>query len=345
MQDLQSIVKRMIAAGESEDNIALVIKNYKPSQSDVEKIPETKGNTSHVPGKDLTVTDAMLGGARGWLKGATLDLPSSIVGGVKALFNPIDTIKSIPEGLNSMWDTAMRAGSDPEAFGRMTGQMGGQPLVTGGLVKSAPIVKTGMGRTLQRTGGFIKRHQPVTGIVPPIAMPRSLRMMEKGVGQGMEWTGNRMIPKPETPVPNYNFTTSGLPDIDVSGFDNYSMPPEIAPRFPNIAKPAVTGMPDNRLITSKIPYGPDGREYTSVPDVSISRPVSNTSGMPLEMRGPGTYSMPPAVNQVPKPKPPVDAITQKAIEILTKNKLEVTPATIKVMVRNLKAAATKGKKK
>lgn len=313
----------MIAAGESEDNIALVIKSYKPSTPT--KAPPTTGNTSHVPGKDLTVGDAMLGGAKGWLKGATLDLPESIISGVSALFNPIDTIKSIPEGLSSMWDTAMQAGHNPEAFGRMSGNIGGQGLVTGGLAKGVPP-------TLRGVGGVMKRHQPLSGMIPRLAEPRILRNMERGIGSGIERLGTPKVIKPEPIMPN--FRTSGLPDIDVSGFDDYSMPPEIAPKF---------ARPDSNI--SGMPVELQNPGTYSVPPVrqGLNRPVSNQSGMPQNVPNPGTYSMPAeVVKSPPKTTPkPVDVMKQKAIDILTAKGLEITPTNIKLVIRTLKAAMAK----
>jgi len=42
-EELKSIVEKMVAAGESEENIALVIKNYKPKNS---SSPTTTTNSS-----------------------------------------------------------------------------------------------------------------------------------------------------------------------------------------------------------------------------------------------------------------------------------------------------------
>lgn len=138
---------------------------------------------------------------QGFLKGAVLDIPSSIWGGIKSvgnlIANPKETISSIPEGLkemaSGMYDTTMRAGSEPEAFGRMAGQLTGQPLATAGLVKAMPAATRMTGAVIEPTGRFMRKHTPLTGmpIISPLA-GRNLMKLERATGRGLESVGQRM---------------------------------------------------------------------------------------------------------------------------------------------------------
>ena len=345
---LQSIIEKMVSAGESEEDIANVIKNFSSSSQSEVKPPPTKGNSPLFQGLydsryDMTVPEAMVGGAKGWLKGA-INIPGTLMGMAESLRHPIDTIKSIPEGLSSMWDTATRAGSNPEAFGEMMGQVGGQPLLTAGIAK-LPI-RNMVGKTLQGTGGIIKRNQPISGMIPRMVEPRVLRNIERSVGSGMERLGSRMIPSPETPVPNYNFKTSGMPDIDVSGLDisnpstvwNKNVPGDKFVRPDSIA----SGVPKERIYAA-LPLDVNGMEYTRVPKINIP-PIQASTGMPGNMQSPNTYSMPRSItNNVAKPTVPKsklipanDPLRIKALTMLKEAGVEATETKITALVKNLK---------
>lgn len=204
-QDLESIVQKMIDANESEENIASVIKEFNSTNSTPVK-PTPKGDTYKGPTtfsegfkQSLTSGEALktgLRGAKGFLKGATVDIPSSMFGALESIGNlitsPIETIKSIPSGLSSMWDTTKRAGSEPENFGRMMGQVTGQPLVTAGIVKGAPTALKMSGGPIETTGRLMRQYQPLSGIIPRIAEMRTLRNIERGVGRKLESIGNRI---------------------------------------------------------------------------------------------------------------------------------------------------------
>lgn len=168
-------------------------------------------------------------GGLGYLKGAVTDLPSSLAGGLKAIANaalhPIDTISNAPSDIANMASnissTFSHAGSNPEAFGELMGQLTGQPVVTHGLIKGVPAGTFGMtgdipsglslardaattakpyvGSALEATGGYMREHQPLSGLIPRIAEPRTLRNFESSIGGGIEDLGKRMqVEKPAT---------------------------------------------------------------------------------------------------------------------------------------------------
>lgn len=212
---LESIVQRMIDAGEPEENIAQVIRSYQPPAP---QPPSTFRNdpTSFAGGvmKSLTSGEALgagLKGGLGWLKGATIDLPSTIGGALsdigQSISSPIETAKggwgaitNPSETLSGMWnpiaETTARSGSDPEAFGRMMGVATGQPLTTYGLAKAAPIVgpptARGVGGAMAGAGRIMTKHQPVSGMIPRIAEMRTLRNIEKAAGKGLTNVGERV---------------------------------------------------------------------------------------------------------------------------------------------------------
>jgi hypothetical protein len=154
---LDGIIQRMYDAGESEDDIAAVIKDYKknpprPVQESIAEPDTFFGGVS----KSLFSGEALkagLEGALGFGKGALLNLPSTIATGVgdalEVATSPIRTARNAPEAFRAipdvargMWDTATRAGSDPFAFGEMIGELTGQPLATAGIAKGAPYTST-----------------------------------------------------------------------------------------------------------------------------------------------------------------------------------------------------------
>lgn len=139
--------------------------------------------------------DAGMEGAKGWMKGA-IDIPGAIMSAVETgknlVTDPIGTLKSIPEGMQQMWETAQQAGSNPEAFGRMMGEATGQPLTTGGIIKGTPSMVRAAGIPVEKTGSIMRRYQPVSGVMPRLVEGRTLRNIERGVGKGVERMGQGM---------------------------------------------------------------------------------------------------------------------------------------------------------
>lgn len=217
--DLRSIVQRMIDAGESEENIAAVIQRFdsqKPQTSapkaapmgDTYKGPDTFWGGVKQSLMSGEAAKAGLEGGVGYLKGALLDLPSSIGGALgnigESMMHPIDTATKGWDALmhpsevyhgvvDPMVETTMKAGSNPEDFGRLMGQLTGQPLATEGLVKAAPAVAPtvarGTGGTMAAAGRVMSKYKPMSGMLPRIMEPRILRTMEGAAGRGIERIG------------------------------------------------------------------------------------------------------------------------------------------------------------
>lgn len=206
---LESVVQRMIDANESDENIATVIQHYKGGPNTAPPT-ELKGEPTDFWGgfrKSITsgeaFGDAGTKGALGWLKGATVDLPGSIMGGLKSVGNlisdPVNTIRNMPGDIANMGrgikDTFMQAGHNPEAFGEMMGQMGGQPLVTAGITKGVPMLRNPVGRGIETIGNTMEKYQPVSGMIPRIAEARTMRNVERAVGKKVSAFGSK-IQKP-----------------------------------------------------------------------------------------------------------------------------------------------------
>jgi hypothetical protein len=146
--------------------------------------------------------------ALGYLKGATIDIPESIIGAVESVWNlakdivPIpgnrilDRIKSIPSGISNMYegikDITAESGSHPEEFGRMLGQITGQPLVTAGITKGTPSAIRGTGASVELAGRVMRKYAPISGTIPRLMEPRIARTIERGIGGMIERGGQRM---------------------------------------------------------------------------------------------------------------------------------------------------------
>lgn len=180
MPTLGQIVSRMRAAGESEANIAATRAEYERINQPAARPPEheavtqakeflqsprsnlPRGNPEPVGPTDFwggvaesfrsgEALEAGVEGLKGFGRGAVLDLPSTIVEGVKGIGtglwsladDPVAHFKAAPAAFKEMGqafaDTVAHAGSDPHAFGRMTGQLTGQPLVTEALAMASPV--------------------------------------------------------------------------------------------------------------------------------------------------------------------------------------------------------------
>jgi hypothetical protein len=216
MPDLNTIVQRMIDADEPEEAIASVIQHFQkvnppkpqPAPRPVQKIAPTEEDT-FMGGftKSLFGGEALgagLQGALGFAKGAIADIPSTIIGGAKDALdmklNPGMTALRMSEGIKQIPGVVERAGSDPEPFGRLMGQLTGQPAVMHGLGVGANALRNPVASILEGTGGFVAKHQPITGLAPRIVQPRTLRLVERGIGKGVERLGQAIRKEPQ-PLP------------------------------------------------------------------------------------------------------------------------------------------------
>lgn len=177
-------------------------------------IPEAdtfgKGFMRSILGGDAL--EAGMSGAKGFVKGATLDIPESIVGAVKgaygAVTDPIGTLKSIPPAMREMYELTTQAGARPEEFGRMMGNVAGQPLTTAGLIKGIKPTIRGMGAVAEPAGRIMRQYAPITAtpIVGPMA-GRGLQRLERMTGKGIETVGKKMrnvgrsVPENEPNIP------------------------------------------------------------------------------------------------------------------------------------------------
>jgi hypothetical protein len=208
--DIKVIVQRMIDAGESEDNIAAVIKEHtkpkpgsglnKPVNSPsswgegvLDSINPFGSNSSFGVSESGM---AGLKGLAGFAKGAILDIPSNLwdasqtfqelpnpmTGGLLNMgyrpTNP-EKVSEIREGLaatpGQMWETTKKAGTKPFEFGEMTGQITGQPLVTEGLSRFAPSVAS-MAKGVRTVGKGAKAVGDIVKTNTPISkvVPRAV---------------------------------------------------------------------------------------------------------------------------------------------------------------------------
>ncbi len=190
--ELRKQVQAMIDSGKSEEEIGKFISNATSPHEPAPKPKDYTGPTTFWGGvgNSLMSGEALgtgLRGGGGFLKGATVDIPESIAGGINAAIHPIDTIMGIPAGMRNAANTFSKAGSNPEAFGEMMGQVTGQPLVTAGLTKALPP-------TLRGVGGLMEKYQPITGMIPGMLHMRTLRNIERIVGSGMGSAGEFLQP-------------------------------------------------------------------------------------------------------------------------------------------------------
>jgi hypothetical protein len=277
---LEEIVQKMVDAGESEENIASVIQHYKGGGNSVPPTMLQGQPTDFWGGVKKSFTsgeagNAMDEGARGWLKGAVADLPSSIVGGLGAIgrgiYHSLDSdpntnsILNLPSDIKNMasnaWNTTKQAGSNPNAFGEMMGQVGGQPLVTAGITKGVPMLRNPVGSGIEAVGNTMEKYQPVSGMLPRIAEMRTMRNVERSLGGKVSELGSK-IKKP----PVIQGEIVGPPEPSFS--DVYAQ--ETNPNEPPaLNKPDSTILPNNTTET---------RQYRMLPDnKSQGLPPSDTS--------------------------------------------------------------------
>lgn len=201
---LESIVQGMIDAGESEEDIASVIKEY--SAAEKQRTEGISEPTSFGEGvlESLSGGEAIgagLKGAKGFARGAVLDLPASIGGALRTIGGMVtsprstskEVLRSIKDIPSQFAEAVMMSGSEPESFGRMMGQFTGQPLATAGIsrIPPKPIIRA-LGRPIEATGRVTKSEGFISGIMPPITTPRYLKYGERMIGRGLERIGKRM---------------------------------------------------------------------------------------------------------------------------------------------------------
>jgi hypothetical protein len=317
---LESIVQRMMDAGESEENIANVIRQY---NTDNPPVPKKPGPLSPYSGPtDFWggFTQSLLGGeaakagaqgALGFAKGATIDIPASIIGGLGqlggAIAHPIETATNLPSNIanmaSGMWETTQQAGSNPEAFGRMMGQVTGQPLVTAGLAKAAPVVVPpaiqAAGRPVAGVGNLMAKYQPMSGMMPRFADIRTLRNLEAATGRGLSRLGERMK-QVAPPVRQGEVLPPDWPPESMAGAQYTEVPPTAipAPESPGTfyqgeAAPTPPAPP---------PYYPPSQPLALPPAQSISAPGDIPATFGMEGQSP-IVGQPP----VPTPSPPPPA--------------------------------------
>lgn len=174
MPDIRSLVKKMIADGESEDVIKAVIKKMdatedgsdiksglpdmspEPPPKDEYRGPDTfwGGVKNSLFGKEFDETARK--SLKGFAKG-TADIPTTLAdtaqgfaSGIHSLIqDPAAHFRAMPEAFREMGrgirDVTKNAGADPEAFGHLSGQLFGQPAFIEGLVKAPAIASSTSG--------------------------------------------------------------------------------------------------------------------------------------------------------------------------------------------------------
>lgn len=242
---IKAIIQKAMDEGQSDDVIKSLIKHHNDlnyPQPTNQKITEPTTfwggvNKATQPGGE--VEQSVLKSLLGYAKGAVLDIPSTIMGAIqdfpegvsRLATDPIGTLKGAAEGASYMpgqlAEIAKMAGSEPEAFGRTMGNMTGQPLAMELGIPHIPGAIRATGNPVAAAGRLIKEKQPITGFLPPFMAPRTARMIEGGVGSGIEAVGEAMkktgLPKPpvqmapSTPPTNPNVMPSSAREITAPG--------------------------------------------------------------------------------------------------------------------------------
>lgn len=270
--ELESMLQQLIDAGGTDEELDELTNSYLDEQSqrqataernkfvgDVYKGPDTfwggvMKSLNPFADDGGEAIEAAKQGAKGYAKGAVLDIPQSIVGGITGLASgaygmatdPVGTISSVPGKVRDIGrgiaQTTMQAGSEPEAFGRMSGQITGQPLVTAGLAPHTPAMIRGAGVPTEFVGQVMSKYQPVSGIIPKIGEPRTLRNIEKFVGGKVESAGKKMQSYgraatqpssrniPPNPTSNTPPNNPPNPTASTSSFEQQVMRPANAPK-------------------------------------------------------------------------------------------------------------------
>lgn len=259
------------------------------------------------------VLGAMGKSALGYLKGATLDIPSTIYNaGKSAISDPLGALKNIalsslgPLGdvisgrdtMAPLREASANAGAEPEAFGRILGQMAGQPAVTAGVSASVGPATRALGTPVAAAGRIMKNYQPISGVLPSAIEPRLLRIAESMAGRGIEKIGNRMK---GTPAP---IEGEVMPDMtpDILEGDYTSVPPP--------AQPMQTGLPPSRTSF----YGP---EANPVPPMELPAGVPEQLALPpsnVHYSGPSSIQAPTAIEDSMPPQRALPSSTRQYAE-------------------------------
>lgn len=240
MPELRTIVKNMVDAGEDEASIAAVIKRHKeinhPDLSpEIPPAPYTGDRVSRIAesepdtfwggvAKSFRSGEALkagVEGAKGYFQGAVTDIPSSLVefgnslaAGLDSLAtNPAEHFRVAPQAFKELGqgivDTTKMAGSDPRAFGRLAGQLTGQPLVTEGALAGAGIAgraaRLPAAKVMEPVGRLLEGTRAIPGA--PIstrgAVARLASKTVSPVGRAIRQTGENLrmaANKVETPL-------------------------------------------------------------------------------------------------------------------------------------------------
>ncbi len=191
-----------------------------PVSNTISKLPDNAPDTwmegfkqSVLGGEALNVG---MQGAKGFAKGATLDIPATFMGMAKSAGQTfLNKMRGDSSGLN-LDDPGMsidfsRAGTPEgaEQFGRELGQLAGQPLTTYGLAKATPSMIRGTGVVAENTGRIMRKYTPIStatgaavgasyggfpGAVLGTMRPSTavLRAIERPIGRGIESVGQKM---------------------------------------------------------------------------------------------------------------------------------------------------------
>src|SRR5580765_6338358 len=168
--------------------------------------------------KSITSGDALsagVQGAGGFIRGALADLPSSIYHGAMGTGKTVsgllqgdpETYKGMYQGTkdlaNQVIDTTTHAGGRPHEFGRMMGQMTGQPLVTEGIARGGAINPARFEAPIPRSAGALPESTlPIIDIPPTMeGLPEGLHAQNQLARIGAEPIPTQFEPANIEPIP------------------------------------------------------------------------------------------------------------------------------------------------
>lgn len=261
-------------------------------------------------------------GALGFLKGATLDLPGNILNALTT--SPYAAIKGIPAGMRSILDTTMKAGSNPEAYGRMMGNITGQPLVGEGVAATAGMMKPVAAPLVEGAGKIMRDYQPVSGMIPRIAEMRTMRNVERALGSkmadvGADWgtptVQGEIVGPPTSGIKNARLVPKKELPASKTSFYGQPTQPEAATPSPSPVPPAPQEFIDSVLGNRRQPLGlPSGNDIFDMP-ASMSEDLgtqSPTAGS--HMNSPAeAHNIPAEESGVPKTQSVSDTVDIKIV--------------------------------
>lgn len=361
-QQLHSMVQRMMDAGVPKEQIGAAIQHYQETNPPLQEVSQDEPDTFWGGfGKALTdgtALNAGLKGAKGFFQGAVADLPSSITGAIgsigHAIAHPVETVENLPSNISdaasNMWDTTTHAGGNPEAFGRMMGQLTGQPLVTAGLAKGAPGMIRASGVPVEAAGSIMKKYQPVSGMLPRLAEGRTLRTLEKAAGGKLEDIGRRMqiptkmgeiVPDTSTgvaegeiipdrgpsrlnPSETTQYGDESFPSVDSR--QNIQPRPEVAEDFMNSVLSEMNGRPPAMQIPNQMRELPSNRmPMKELPPSDVTQHMSGIEpDISMDTQSPtaGSHMNSPATKlEIPDEVPGKSEVHQFAKKGMTKARM------------------------